>query len=252
MHIGSVFRRLLQQVFLRRAAQRARAVEACIPALQFVYRSLLQQGRPAHWSNQRGSTSVVVVVRSETPGRHEPVTGGRSRQQDLHWRGTRQRRVDQATRPEGLQQQFALRGVGGAVEGEPELEGLEARVDGLAADPARIEVAGGIHAHGRESDGDRVMPSRALHVLGQALVELSDIHALRGETAQARVALQEALVETIYRQIAQAFQDKELTEWVIRNGAMPAVSTPAEFKAFLRAEMVRCRATIAPLGIVVE
>ncbi len=96
------------------------------------------------------------------------------------------------------------------------------------------------------------MPSRALHVLGQALVELSDIHALRGETAQARVALQEALVETIYRQIAQAFQDKELTEWVIRNGAMPAVSTPAEFKAFLRAEMVRCRATIAPLGIVVE
>ncbi len=62
----------------------------------------------------------------------------------------------------------------------------------------------------------------------------------------------EATVEAIYRQIAQAFQDKELTEWVIRNGATPAVSTPAEFKAHLRAEMERYRATIVPLGIVVE
>jgi tripartite-type tricarboxylate transporter receptor subunit TctC len=59
-------------------------------------------------------------------------------------------------------------------------------------------------------------------------------------------------VEAIYRQIAQAFQDKELTEWVIRNGSTPAISTPAEFKAYLRAEMERYRANIVPLGIVVE
>jgi tripartite-type tricarboxylate transporter receptor subunit TctC len=61
-----------------------------------------------------------------------------------------------------------------------------------------------------------------------------------------------ATVEAIYRQIAQAFQDKELTDWVIRNGSTPAVSTPTEFKAYLRAEMERYKATIVPLGIVVE
>ena len=62
----------------------------------------------------------------------------------------------------------------------------------------------------------------------------------------------EATVEAIYRQVAQAFQDKELTDWVIRSGSTPAISTPAEFKGFLRREMERYRATITPLGIVVE
>jgi tripartite-type tricarboxylate transporter receptor subunit TctC len=87
----------------------------------------------------------------------------------------------------------------------------------------------------------------------QALSEMGyqiDVGAWNGLFAPAGTP--EATVEAIYRQIAQAFQDKELTDWVIRNGSTPAISTPAEFKAYLRAEMERYRANIVPLGIVVE